>query len=65
MSKKSSSVLLEIQKQRNELLEGLLEKAKNETVERMKDKAYREKVYTNLIAQGLIALMEENVTVIV
>ena len=65
MSNKSNAVLLDVQKQRNDLLEGLLEKAKADVSNRMKDAAWHKALLVNLISQGLKELFEEKVEVIV
>ena len=65
MSKRSNTVLLDIQKQRNELLESLLVKAHSDVASRMKDRKWHEELLTNLIAQGLKELLEENIEILV
>lgn len=64
-SKKLNKSRLEVQKNRNNLLETLKEEAKKELLEKIKDKKLYLELLNKLILQGMIKLLEDKVIVIV
>ncbi|KAH7830124.1 putative V-type proton ATPase subunit E [Monocercomonoides exilis] len=64
ISNRTNTILLDIQKQRNEMLESLLEKAKLSSAEQSKNTDKYKQLLVNLISQGLTELLEAHVSIL-
>ncbi|KAH7821647.1 putative V-type proton ATPase subunit E [Monocercomonoides exilis] len=64
ISNRTNTILLDIQKQRNEMLESLLEKAKLNSAEQSKNTDKYKQLLVNLISQGLTELLETHVSIL-
>ncbi|KAK2950503.1 putative V-type proton ATPase subunit E [Blattamonas nauphoetae] len=64
MSNRTNAILLDVQKQRNKILLNILDKAKISADAKTRNADNYKKLLINLISQGLVQLMEENVVVI-
>ncbi|KAH7823273.1 putative V-type proton ATPase subunit E [Monocercomonoides exilis] len=64
ISNRTNTILLDIQKQRNEMLESLLEKAKLSSAEQSKNTDKYKRLLVNLISQGLTELLEAHVSIL-